>query len=119
MTRAVIVSFLALTCCQTASSTITPSPLSDAELFQKAKTAIVATLKDPDSAKFSDLHRVNYNGLMGPGEYICGKVNAKNIFGGYTGPQIIAYSVQSGNVLPSDGDSLIAAAALSVCVSGL
>ena len=48
-------------------------------------------LKDPDSGKI--LHSALYRqgGAEGPAVYaLCGKVNAKNGFGGYTGPQWFA-----------------------------
>lgn len=47
-----------------------------------AKDKMQATLKDPDSAKYQDVfaHR------LANGAYIfCGRVNAKNGFGGYVG----------------------------------
>lgn len=43
-----------------------------------AKKAVIARLKDPDSAKFG---KVVYR----PDGVVCGYVNAKNSFGGYTG----------------------------------
>jgi hypothetical protein len=47
-------------------------------------------LKDPDSAKYSDL--VLYRDQIGDDDFaghysLCGYVNAKNGFGGYSGPQ--------------------------------
>ena len=56
---------------------------SDAKLFARAKTALAATLKDPDSAKFGDMLRVPSN----QGDYVCGRINAKNSLGGYAGAQ--------------------------------
>jgi len=44
---------------------------------QNAKALVLASLKDPASAQFRNL-RKNFNG-------VCGEVNAKNAFGGYTG----------------------------------
>jgi len=65
----------------TGSGSPTPSaapaaPLSDAEIA-KAKAAVRVALKDPDSAKFGPMRR--------DGEYVCGTINSKNGFGGYTG----------------------------------
>lgn len=44
----------------------------------RAKTAVVATLSDGDSAKFRNVRAIN-------SIEVCGEVNAKNRFGGYTG----------------------------------
>jgi len=44
---------------------------------------LLKKLKDPDSAKFSDEY-VSYK-VGGP--IVCGKVNSKNSFGGFTGPK--------------------------------
>lgn len=38
-------------------------------------------MKDPESARFSHLHGVSYES----GDLMCGLVNAKNSFGGYSG----------------------------------
>lgn len=46
----------------------------------EAKKAILACLKDPDSAKFGDFTQVG-------DKYICMTVNSKNSMGGYTGDQ--------------------------------
>ncbi|HHV68920.1 MAG TPA: DUF4124 domain-containing protein [Ochrobactrum intermedium] len=43
------------------------------------QAAVRASLKDPDSANFNDLQHV------GDGRALCGQVNAKNSYGGYTG----------------------------------
>lgn len=47
-----------------------------------AKRKVPQSLRDPDSAKFRDVFAVatDKGGLV-----VCGKVNAKNAFGGYTG----------------------------------
>jgi hypothetical protein len=46
---------------------------------EMAKAAILAKLKDPDSAKFAD--------IAVKGEFVCGRVNAKTAQGGYAGPK--------------------------------
>lgn len=45
----------------------------------KGREAVIAKLKDPDSAQFRNT-RPTADGL-----YLCGEVNAKNSMGGYTG----------------------------------
>lgn len=46
----------------------------------EAKKAVLASLKDPDSAKFGQFTLVNE-------EHACLTVNSRNSFGGYTGDQ--------------------------------
>lgn len=46
-----------------------------------AKRAVKSSLRDPDSAVFGTTY-------TGRDSAICGAVNAKNGFGGYTGPQL-------------------------------
>ena len=52
-----------------------------------AKETILSMLKDPDSAKFGDVF-VGRNGTM------CGTVNSKNSFGGYTGAQVFTVDAE-------------------------
>lgn len=65
------------------------------EQEQRAKDAVIAKLKDPDSARFS--------GVVGVGDpntgsfSVCGSVNAKNSYGGYTGSK--PFAVSAGHVL--------------------
>ena len=54
-------------------------PASKAQV-EAAKSAIVATLKDPESARFGN--------ITTDGKIVCGTVNAKNAFGGYVGPKV-------------------------------
>jgi hypothetical protein len=46
-----------------------------------AKDMILKILRDPDSAKFGDV-------FFGRNGTVCGTVNSKNGFGGYTGAQV-------------------------------
>ena len=59
--------------------------ITDAKLIAKAEAAMREQLKDPDSAKFSDA-KVFYNTRVGIS--VCGYVNARNSYGGYTGKQL-------------------------------
>ncbi|MAR57097.1 MAG: hypothetical protein CMM93_07940 [Rickettsiales bacterium] len=49
--------------------------------LNQAKLNVESLLKDPYSAKFSELRIEKF----GKGKVVCGKVNAKNSYGGYTG----------------------------------
>ena len=53
-----------------------------AETIVAAERAVRGELKDPDAAQFKDV-RANYTEEFGV--VACGRVNAKNEFGGYTG----------------------------------
>ena len=48
-----------------------------------AKAFIARKLKDPESARFSEVHVTS--------EAVCGSVNAKNLFGGYAGARRFYY----------------------------
>ena len=68
MKRLVIVGVLALVAC---------AP-SEPPQFEEARTAVRHMMRDPDSATFEDLK------LLKSGT-VCGRVNAKNGMGGYSG----------------------------------
>lgn len=53
--------------------------------FSSARAAVLAALKDPDSAHF---------GPLAPGKSgaVCGTVNARNSFGGYAGMRAFAWA---------------------------
>lgn len=51
------------------------------EAEARARKIVRTMLKDPDSAKFGDI-------FFGRHGTVCGTVNAKNAFGGYTGAQV-------------------------------
>ncbi|PZR36494.1 hypothetical protein [Caulobacter segnis] len=67
-----------------------------AEAIERAETILKARLKDPFSAQFSDV-RVLGNGAQ---ERVCGRVNAKNSFGAYGGPE--RFLVMSGSAYLGD-----------------
>lgn len=52
-------------------------------LIQMARDAVRARLKDPDSADFRNVGY--YSGGETDGAAVCGEVNSRNSFGGYTG----------------------------------
>ena len=60
------------------------TPIADPSAFSKMsedelRSIVTSALKDPDSARFKDLRHV------GEGRALCGTVNSKNSYGGYTG----------------------------------
>ena len=100
-----IAASFALTACQSASSNAPPpvARMSDAQAFAAARAAVLADLRDPDSAKFGPIfaHKMVMGGLLGETteEIICGTVNSRNGFGGYSGQTIFAYRVRTNIVL--------------------
>lgn len=68
-----------------------------------AQRIVRAALKDPDSAKFSNV-RVKEGTA-----FVCGQVNAKNSFGGYVGPIPFAYdsSTQLAVVINGPKDAFV------------
>jgi hypothetical protein len=52
-------------------------------LIRRTQDGVKSRLRDPDSAKFSDVHTADFKGNM----VVCGHVNAANGFGGKTGLQ--------------------------------
>jgi hypothetical protein len=79
--------------CQTDSESgpklASAAAIPDAVAFEQAKKAVTAALKDPDSARFDKLQRRTTSNL----DLVCGKVNGKNSFGGYTGSKLFAFNV--------------------------
>lgn len=75
-----------------------------------AERAVRASLKDPDSAQFRDV-RANYTEEFGV--VACGRVNAKNDLGGYTG---FRRFVSSGQSVILEGRDNIAEAWTEACL---
>lgn len=68
--------------------------------MEKDKSSVKALLKDPDSAKFDRV----YISFMNDFPVTCGKVNAKNGFGGYTGfKEFVAAQSAGISVVRGDG----------------
>jgi hypothetical protein len=76
----------------------------DNDVLTRAQSATRSILKDPDSAQFSGLV-AHQNGRD---TVVCGFVNAKNGYGGYTGRQGFIYSdgIQSSHMNQYDGQIL-------------
>lgn len=64
-----------------------------AEVIDDAKAAVTAKLKDPQSALFSDVR------VSSDPNVVCGKVNAKNSFGGYVGAKEFRYFINGKSAL--------------------
>ena len=100
----VIVTLLVLTgCATTALYKFSPYPGGRAEL-DVAKRAIVASLKDPESARFGSA-TFYQNDTLGK-KLVCIYVNAKNSFGGYTGMQPATVELRDGQAVRVSMDSI-------------
>ena len=76
------------------------SPAKARAWMERDKSTVEAILKDADSAKFEDV----YISFMQDSPVTCGKVNAKNSFGGYTGfKEFIAAKSAGITVVRGDG----------------
>jgi hypothetical protein len=88
----------------------TPYTLSKAEL-DEIKKKVSSMMKDPESARFSDISAVRYGNMVD----VCGLLNAKNSYGGYVGyhaffgsltlPQHLFFPIGVGSEHASDGAS--------------
>lgn len=87
-----------------------PRPLTDVEKALISEH-VGSSLKDPASASYTYL---NYNGS----NYYCGKVNAKNSYGGYVGKEffLVRLSNQAGKLVPMDAPAL-GAGVLQMCAA--
>jgi hypothetical protein len=81
-----------------------------AETIVAAERAVRGALKDPDAAQFRDV-RANYTEEFGV--VACGRVNAKNEFGGYTG---FRRFVSSGKNVILEGRDNVADAWAGACL---
>ena len=72
-----------------------------AEEENTAKSKIVIQLKDPESVRFGEIWAMD--GTNGK-RSICGYVNAKNSYGGYTGMKV--FNISNDNVLVEGSGSL-------------
>ncbi|HKU65955.1 MAG TPA: hypothetical protein VJQ06_12935 [Rhizomicrobium sp.] len=76
----------------------------DEPVFVAAKNAVLQQLKDPNSAQFGPLARQTKPNVRGePTDVICGAVNARNSFGGYSGMSGFVYFVSDPRVYFADG----------------
>lgn len=77
-------------------------------VFTAAKTAVIAELKDPDSARFGTLIRATRPNVRGePMDVVCGQVNARNSYGGYSGMSGFVYFVGDKTLYFADGSGIV------------
>ena len=73
------------------------APAPPGDQISRARAAVLAALKDPDSARFGEFRRGR------PG-FLCGTVNARNPLGGYTGPRAFFWSVDGVRIYQDPPD---------------
>ncbi|MDH2135362.1 hypothetical protein N5J77_30035 [Sphingobium yanoikuyae] len=91
-------------------------PTPDQRFAQEVESDVRRSLKDPDSANFEKIE------AFAKEKIACGKVNAKNSFGGYTGMEDFSYydgrpHIQSEDIkayVVGSGQCLIASARRSI-----
>jgi len=107
MKRTVLIGLcaIALSSCGDSGSSAASGEPSETEMMSRyqvaSKNKLEESLRDPGSAKYQDVsaHRVASGGFV-----FCGRVNAKNGFGGYTGfERFIASPVIVGTESTVDG----------------
>lgn len=76
----------------------------DEVAYEAAKKAVLQQLKDPNSAQFGPSARQTKPNVRGePTDVVCGAVNARNSFGGYSGMSGFVYFVNDPRVYFADG----------------
>lgn len=97
MLKAFAVAALSLAVCGcNTQGTVAVAPVDDAAAFAAARRSVVAKLRDPASAQFGQhFQRKQAMGV----EVVCGTVNSKNGFGGYTGQTVFAYRIADDRVI--------------------
>ena len=84
------------------------APKEDKKFLEKVKSAVSKRLKDPYSAQFEDFRVIKSNGIR----MVCGRVNAKNEFGGYTGSKPFVAGAESFWIAASDDAKSLTAVGL-------
>ncbi|CAB4163506.1 hypothetical protein UFOVP814_31 [uncultured Caudovirales phage] len=82
------------------------------EAAKEAKALIADTFKDPEGVKFRNLR------ITESGEFVCGEVNGKNSYGGYTGFKAFYAAWQSSRVNIEGGDRYSNDTFNQLCVFG-
>lgn len=78
-----------------------PPPSPEQQAVAAAESAVRAGLRDPDSARFSQVWTVK---AAPSGLTVCGYVNARNGFNGYSGPQrFYVYPGSAQAIILEDG----------------
>lgn len=69
---------------------------------------VASKLLDPDSARFDDLYKIiryeenletGVRAQIGDSNLLCGYVNAKNAYGGYTGRTLFYYNIEQDSAI--------------------
>jgi len=87
-----------------------PAGPNNFDLILQTRMALLSRLKDPESAKITEVHVGHLDGKP----VVCGIVNSRNGFGGMTGPQRFV-GVGSTVFTEEDGPAAVAATWAKAC----
>lgn len=79
--------------------------------IDSAKKAVISQLKDPESARFGEIWALS--GTNGK-RSVCGYINAKNSYGGYTGEKM--FSIISSDSVVIQGDGVLGGLLPGICL---
>lgn len=85
LNKLIIVAFSAAGLVASASAAAPGGPSLDERLGLAAKVGITKKLKDPNSAMFRSLMVHRGDAPTSGNYFVCGEINSKNSYGGYTG----------------------------------
>lgn len=77
-------------------------PYSDTQYIQEAKAVVTGKLKDPNSASFRNVRIVHGKKVR----KVCGEVNAKNSYGGYSGFKTFSFANGSATIDSNTTDKI-------------
>lgn len=77
------------------------------KVFAELRTQVLTRLRDPESARFGAFSRgIRLDSNNKRRDTVCGSVNAKNAYGGYTGMRPLVYFVDTRELHIADDSSL-------------
>lgn len=89
----------------------------DGAALASAQRAVKDKLRDPDSAKFDKVARKTVPNARGePTDVVCGRINAKNAYGGMIGFKDFVYLVAWNQAIVAEGDELNHMVVRNICV---
>lgn len=83
---------------------VAAAPVDDATALADAQRVVARKLRDPESARFAEVERRAKNMRGEAADIVCGRVNAKNAFGGYVGQRPFVYFVDRRDAVLAEGD---------------
>lgn len=99
-----ILTIISLTACNTLSKIEQSTPVVlNPEQIAQIKTTVTERFYDAESARFKNIKAVNVRLANGYREVrVCGRVNGKNLEGGYTGYSMFGGTLENGRFKRAD-----------------